>query len=97
MLLVKLVSLVAALLIVAVVTTRNIKRNFEPPLRSHLELFLAAAPIGIIGMVIVLPNGMEDIWLVLASGLLSGIGYSFSLPRQWRYDKRATKSKDTPS
>lgn len=91
MITVKLVSLVIALLIVAVVSTRNIKRDFQPPFRSHLELFLAGVPIGFIGISIVLPDRAETIWLAVASGVLSGIGYSFSLPRQWRYDRRATK------
>lgn len=96
MLMVKLVSLAVALLVVAVVTTRNIKRNFQPPLRSHLELFLAGAPIGFVGMLIVLSDRADTMWLAVASGVLSGIGYSFSLPRQWRYDRRTTKVKNAP-
>jgi hypothetical protein len=43
-----------------------------------------------------LPDRAETIWLAFANGLLSGIGYSFSLPRQWRYDRRATEGENTP-
>jgi hypothetical protein len=93
MIVVKLLSLAVALFITAVVSARNIKRDFQPPVRSHFELFLAGAPIGFVGMLIILPDHAEAIWLAVASGLISGVGYSFSLPRQWRYDKRAIVSK----
>lgn len=96
MLVIKLASIAFALLIVGAVAAHNIKRDFQPPLRSHVELFLAAAPIGFIAMLIVLPDHPQAVWLAAVGAALSGIGYSFSLPRQWRYDQAAKHKQNLP-
>lgn len=88
MFVVRLASLAVTLLLIGVVAARNIKRDFQPPLRSHVELFLAAAPAGFIGTLIVLPDHPQTVWLAAVGAAISGIGYSFSLPRQWRYDQQ---------
>jgi hypothetical protein len=86
MLTAKFTSLAIALAIASVVASRTIKRDFQPPLRSHVELFLVGVPIGFLGMFIVMPGRPYTVWLAIACGLLVGIGSSFSLPRQWRYE-----------
>lgn len=93
MLVVEFASLGIAVVIAAVVAARNIKRDFQPPLRSYIELFLVGVPIGFIGIFIVLPRQPNTILLAIVSGVLTGIGCSFSLPRQWRYQRDKTKSK----
>lgn len=93
MLAAKFASLAITLAIASVVASRSIKRDFQPPLRSHIELFLVGVPIGSLGIFIVLPGRPKTVWLAIACGILVGLGYSFSLPRQWRYERDKMKRK----
>lgn len=85
MLAIKLLALAAAFIIFVTVGVRNTKRDFLPAIQSHLELFLAGAPIGFIGMLILIPNWPEAIVFGTFTGILTGLGLSYSGPRQWRY------------
>ncbi len=92
------VALVAAVVIAAFVGARNGNRNFYPLFQSHVELFLAGVPVGLIGMLLVLPEQTETVYWywALVIGALTGISYSFSLPRQWRYQKGTNNKQGSP-
>lgn len=85
MLIAKFVALAIALAIFVAVGVRNIGRDFRPTVRSHVELFFAGAPLGFIGMLILIQDGQEAIIFGILTGVLTGSGLSYSTPRQWRY------------
>lgn len=78
-----LASLLIGLVLVAFVATRNVRRGFQPPARSRIELFLSIIPASFMSIFLVLPSHEHLIWLAIASGILAGIGYSYSFPKQW--------------
>ena len=81
----KLVALVIAVVIITLVANRNAERDFQPSLQAHLELFLVGVPAGFISMLLVLPEQAAAVCWAMAIGVLTGLGLSFSIPRQWRY------------
>lgn len=85
MLYLELLALTAAFIISVAVGIRNINRDFRPAFRSHLEIFLAGMPIGFIGMLILIPDWPESTAYGVITGVLIGLGLSYSTPRQWRY------------
>jgi hypothetical protein len=85
MIIIKSVALVIALVIAILVANRNAERDFQPPFRAHLELFLASVPAGFIGMLLVMPEEDGIVYWAVGTGVLTGLGLSFSIPRRWRY------------
>jgi ABC-type nitrate/sulfonate/bicarbonate transport system permease component len=85
MLLVKGIALIFAVTICCIVSVRNIKRNFLPTVSSHLELFLSAVPVGVLFMLLLIPNTRDALVFGTVAAVVIGLGLSFSLPRQWRY------------
>jgi hypothetical protein len=79
-----LVSLFIGVVLVAIVATRNVRRGFQPPVQSRIELFLSIMPAGFISIFLVLPSHEHLIWLATAGSILARIFYSYSFPRQWR-------------
>lgn len=85
MILFKVVALVFAVVLATLVANRNAERNFHPPFQAHLELFLAGIPAGFISMLLILPEQAGIVYWAIGIGVLTGLGLSFSIPRQWRY------------
>ena len=85
MLAIKFFVLAITFIIFVAVGIRNVNRNFSPAVRSHLELFLAGAPIGFVGMFILIPSWPTAIVYGVFTGILTGLSLSYSTPRQWRY------------
>ena len=85
MLFLKLLALAISFIVCVAVGVRNINRDFHPAFRSHMEVFLAGVPVGFIGMLILIPDWPEASGFGVLTGLLIGLGLSYSTPRQWRY------------
>lgn len=83
----KLVALVISVVIAILVANRNAERDFQPSFQAHLELFLVSVPMGFISMLLVLPQQVGIVYWAMAIGVLTGLGLSFSIPRQWRYGR----------
>lgn len=88
MILFKVVALVVAVVIAILVANRNAQRDFRPAFQAHLELFLVGVPAGFISMLLVLPEQAGIVCWAMAIGVLTGLGLSFSIPRQWRYAQK---------
>lgn len=84
----KLIIFVITLIIGTMVGVRNSNRNFQPPLRSHIELFLAGVPTGFVGMTLILPDQTEAVYFSIAGAVLMGLIYTYTLPRHWRFQQR---------
>ena len=52
---VELVLLLLSLMIGTLVGVRNSKRDFQPPVRAHVERFLAGLPVGFMFALFILP------------------------------------------
>lgn len=91
--LLKLIAFVMAWVIAALVGAHNAKRSFRPPLRSHIELFVAGVPLGFIFVLLILPERAEAAYFAVIGAFLTGLICSFSIPRQWRYWNETRLSK----
>lgn len=89
----KLIIFVITLIIGTMVGVRNGNRDFQPPLRSHIELFLAGVPIGFVGMTLILPAQTEAAYFAVAGGVFTGLVYTYTLPRHWRSLQRRLQRK----
>jgi len=79
-------SILLMLLIVAIlIGVRNVHRRFQPPLRARLELFLAGIPFGIVLMLLIIPEFEAALVFGALAGVLTGIAYAYSAPRQWKF------------
>ena len=91
----KISTLALALAFSVVVGVHNSNRNFQPPLRSHVELFLAGVPAGFVVMTLILPEQTEAFYFAVGAGIFAGILYSYTLPRHWRFQKRRKDQRDS--
>jgi len=77
--------LLFVLFIAILVGVRNIRKGFEPMLCARLELFLAGIPFGAMLMLLVIPELGSALIFGAIAGILTGIAYAYSLPRQWKF------------
>jgi hypothetical protein len=61
----ELVILIITLVVGTIVSIRNANRTVQPPLRSHLELFLVGTLVGIMSAMLVLPEQIEAVGLAV--------------------------------
>lgn len=82
---IKFFMLFFVLVIAILIGVRNIRRDFKPSLGARLELFWAGFPFGVLLMLFVIPELRTAIIFGIFTGVLTGIAYAYSLPRQWRF------------